>query len=81
MKIYCCVYGSSCKGHPDTEKNYKKLKQLLKKRGLADRVGIERFGCLGKCSCSPSVLTMPKLNIHTNHSPKEVCDAVEDGLE
>ena len=56
-RISVCA-GKACAGD-DSKKVRKKLKKLVKKRGLKDRIQIKKCSCLGDCGKGPVLAIEP----------------------
>ena len=53
--VFVCTYGAWCKRDGDTDAIVKRLKRGVAEAGLADKVRINRAGCLNQCGHGPMV--------------------------
>lgn len=64
IEIFVCINGrdkgerTSC-ARCGSEAVQKRLKELVKKRGLRDRIRVSKSGCMDRCEEGPNVMVFP----------------------
>ena len=81
MSLYVCT-GGGCKDK-NAKKLRAKLKELIKERGLDDRIKVKKSECMGDCGKGPIVKLKPGKRTFMNVKPKKAAallDEVEKAL-
>ena len=82
MSLYVCT-GGGCKDK-NAKKLRAKLKELVKERGLNDRIKVKKADCMGDCGKGPIVKIKPGKRTFTRVNAKKagaILDEVEKALD
>lgn len=74
-KILICQKSDCCKR--GGKQVYEALEKALDDRGLADRVRIQKTGCLKKCKAGPNIIVLPDKTRHNRIRPQDISSLID----
>lgn len=70
--VFVCVFGKTCPKKGPTDEMFAMMKSEIKEKGLADKIRINKAGCLNWCDSGPAMVCYPEGKWYTDLTPEDI---------
>jgi (2Fe-2S) ferredoxin len=78
--LFVCTSGKKCPQKADVNEMQMQMKAKIVEKGLADKIRVNKSGCLGWCEEGPAMVCYPEGIWYTNVTPEDTDEIVESHL-